>query len=65
MPVLEIDLDVYCSCGNGLCRQSNIKNNTVTVEPCEKCLSDKYDRGYEEGEDEGYKQAEKDFKEEK
>ena len=56
MPSFEIDFEVYCSCGNGLCNQSegsNKRGPQVTVEPCEKCLAKEYDHGYDIGYAEG------------
>jgi len=58
MPEFSVDFAVYCSCGNGLCTQSrgsNKRGPQVTVEPCEKCLQTEYDKGYQEGYDEGIK----------
>jgi len=60
MPTLELEFEVYCSCGRGLC--GNTKEGTnghsqyITVEPCEKCLGAKYDEGFADG----YAQCEKD-----
>jgi len=60
MPVLKLDFEVYCSCGNGLCNNStegaNRHSQYITVEPCEKCR----DKAYDEGIAEGYAQCEKD-----
>ena len=61
MPILELEFEVFCSCGNGLCRQTtegkNNRNPFITVEPCQKCLDDieqkGYDKGYDKGFDEG------------
>ena len=58
MPSFEINFEVYCSCGNGLCNQSKTKGMTVTVEPCEKCKEKEYDSGYEKGYDKGYVECE-------
>lgn len=58
MPVLELEFEVYCSCGNGLCNCSvegkNRHSQYITVEPCEKCLEQQYDKGYDVGYDKGY-----------
>ena len=63
MPVLELDFEVYCSCGEGLCNQT-IEGRTrgrgmlfITVSPCEKCLALAKEEGYEEGYSKGYDQA--------
>lgn len=50
----NIDIEVYCSCGNGLCNQSQSKGyGQLIIEPCEDCLKKKYNEGYEDG----YEQA--------
>jgi len=60
MPSIEIE--VWCSCGYGLCRQTKIRGCAVTVEPCEDCLDKARDEAsYEEhkaGHDEGFKRGE-------
>lgn len=66
MPSFDVEFEVFCSCGEGLCNQSRGENKRgyhghspcVTVEPCDKC-KDKaadigYDKGYQEGYDKGY-----------
>ncbi len=50
----EIEFEVYCSCGAGLCNQSRTeercgKSRRLIVEPCEKCLQDSYQTGFEKG----------------
>ena len=68
MPTFEVEFEVYCSCGEGLCNQSvgelKRKNLRVTVEPCEKCLEkekeDGRKTGYENGYEEGYTEGVKD-----
>ena len=52
---IEVPFEVVCAkCGNGLCRQSDASShkgqNSVTVEPCEKCLDESYDKGFRDGE---------------
>ena len=66
MPLLDLEFDVYCSCGERLCNQCIIGLTThyrstpsVTVEPCDKCLSNAYDQGYKEGYYIGYEHATK------
>lgn len=61
MPTLELDFEVWCSCGEGLCNQSEATNKHgrkgIIVEPCKRCMekerdageSDGYDRGLEDG----------------
>ncbi|MBT9167703.1 MAG: hypothetical protein DDT19_01043 [Syntrophomonadaceae bacterium] len=65
MPEIGIEIEIYCSCGAGLCRQSSVGKTKgrgqpyFTVEPCEGCLKKEKESDY----DEGYKHAEKDYKE--
>lgn len=60
MPCLELEFEVYCSCGKGLCGNStegiNRHSQYITVEPCEDCMN----RAREEGKNEGYSECEKD-----
>lgn len=64
MPVLKLEFEVYCSCGNGLCGNttegSNQHSEYITVEPCEKCIDASYDQGATDGYNRGYGQCEKD-----
>ena len=50
MPEIRVEIEVYCTCGNGLCNQTSegTKYNRpcFTVEPCEKCLDKSYEHGY-------------------
>lgn len=50
---VTVEVEVWCSCGNGLCRQSTGGESAITVEPCEKCLQlrgeEEYERGYDAG----------------
>jgi len=69
MPSFDVEFEVVCSCGEGLCNQSEGTSSRnglyVTVDPCEKCLEKARDEGYDEGHtkgyDEGYEEARKDF----
>lgn len=51
----EVEFEVYCSCGAHLCNQSTGDNTKgrgypfVTVEPCSKCLDEKYVEGIATG----------------
>lgn len=60
MPEMSVEFDVYCSCGNGLCNQTEVKAPdrgflwTVTIVPCEVCLDDAKEEGHSAGFDEGY-----------
>ncbi len=60
MPVFEVEFEVYCAkCGAGLC--NNTKTNDarysysgahmaiLEVAPCENCLNEARDDGYEKG----------------
>ena len=59
MPTIEIEVEIYCSCGEGLCGQSKgttsrYSGSSITVELCEKCLDNAHTEGYNarDGEDE-------------
>lgn len=60
MPVIEIDVEVWCSCGEGLCNQSSVHRTGrgVVVEPCEKCLEKAVDDGYDKGYSKGCEETE-------
>lgn len=65
MPEINVEVEIYCSCGNGLCNQSvgGIGRRGIpfiTVEPCEKCLEKARREGYDEGYSEYEKEKEKD-----
>ena len=53
MPTLDLDFEIYCSCGNGMCAQSSTGRNGhaqyVTIEPCDRCTGEARGEGYEEG----------------
>lgn len=55
MPDINVEFEVFCSCGAGLCQQSQVRYSynrhepQVVIEPCERCLDKAYDRGYAEG----------------
>ncbi|MFH1525819.1 MAG: hypothetical protein ABIG69_04070 [Bacteroidota bacterium] len=58
----EISIEVYCSCGNGLCHQTKCKRSgEITVEPCKNCLKEKYNEGYEDGYEQAKKEEEEDL----
>jgi len=69
VPNITINIDVYCArCGAGLCNQTTFnegrggfysKDSSFSVEPCQKCL----DEARQEGYDEGYTRAQKDIEE--
>ena len=59
MPEFTVEIEVYCSCGEGLCNQSDAQqpfrqSRRVVVEPCKRCI----DAAKSEGYDEGYSTAE-------
>lgn len=46
---MSISIEFLCNvCGDYL-DHSNIRTDLVDIEPCRKCLSSKYDEGFEEG----------------
>ena len=54
MPNVTLNVEVYCSCGEGLCNQTDTSqdrygNPALTVTPCEKCLKAAHDEGFDEG----------------
>lgn len=58
MPEISIDVEVWCSCGEGLCNQSSAEHRGrgIVVEPCGKCLEIAKQEGYDEGYDETQKE---------
>lgn len=52
MPEISVEIEIYCSCGEGLCgntssgRTSGRGQEYFTVEPCEKCLEHARDEWY-------------------
>ena len=67
MPEISVDVEVYCSCGEGLCRQTTSGQTRgrgqpfFEVQPCENCLEKARDEGKDKGYREGYDEAEKEF----
>ena len=59
---VHIELNIYCTCGAEL-RCKFIWPNYIEVFPCEDCLSEKYDRGYEQGQEDYNKSIAKSEKE--
>lgn len=61
MPILEVEFEVVCRCGAGLCNQTTVGKRGgiyslqqyVTIEPCERCMDAAHDKGYEEGYNDG------------
>ena len=65
MPLLELEFEVFCSCGNGMCNSTtegrNGHSQFIEVEPCGKRLEASRNEGYNEGYEEGYAQAKEDI----
>ena len=63
MPEIDVNIELYCSCGEGLCNQSTPTHTKTRgepmfqIEPCQKCLDRAKDEGYEEG----YAEAERKY----
>lgn len=63
MPDITVDVEVFCAkCGSGLCRDTSVEYSIhnipyLRVAPCEACIEqsrqDGYDDGYTEGEAKG------------
>jgi len=55
MPEVKVEIEVWCSCGEGLCGQSKGRHGGLVVEPCRTCLkeadSDGYNRGRSDNEE--------------
>ena len=63
MPLItaDIDISIYCeTCGAGICNNATVRANGVTldIEPCERCLENARDEGYNEGLEAGRKENE-------
>lgn len=60
----EIEFEVWCEdCGAGLCRDTRVNSQNIFVKPCSACLDSKRDEGYEDGFNDGYLKATKEFEE--
>ena len=63
MPEIDVNIELYCSCGNGLCNQAtathtrNRNEPMFEIEPCQICLDKAEDAGYEKG----YAEAERKY----
>jgi len=65
---VDIEFEVFCArCGAGLCGNSDTRSSynrgcpQVTVEPCDKCISNSKDEGYDEGYEKGQQDAKEEF----
>mgnify|MGYP001610083998 CR=1 FL=1 len=60
MPEINVNVEVYCTCGEGLCNQTESRRThrraelCFVVAPCEKCLGRANAEGHSEGYNEGY-----------
>ena len=51
MTDITVNVEIYCSCGEGLCNQTdgtvtrNRREPCFIVEPCTKCMTTEYERG--------------------
>lgn len=62
MPGIEVEIELYCArCGAGICSNGTARRQgrapAFDIEPCEKCLSDENDVGYDKGYDKGLEDA--------
>jgi len=57
----SLDFEVFCSCGRGLCNQSEVQSGRwspkVVVEPCSRCLEEAKQEGYDLGYRDGLRDA--------
>lgn len=67
---IDVDFEVFCGgCGAGICNNSTGGQTKqrghpyVKVNPCEKCLAEASDKGYEKGFLDGEAQGEKNMME--
>jgi hypothetical protein len=64
MPNVNVNIEIFCDCGEGLCNQSVGGDGSITVSPCERCVeearSESYNDGYDAGYEDGYKKCYKD-----
>lgn len=57
-PAFDIEFEVYCTCGEGLCRNTKTGSTKyrgipfIEVDPCEKCLEKAKTEGRQEAENE-------------
>lgn len=45
----NIDLEITCKCGATLEARVSKHNDEIFVDPCEECMKDEFNKGYEEG----------------
>lgn len=70
MPEVTVNIEIYCDkCGAGLCNQSTFVKTRVReepsfrVQPCEKCMDEARDEGYQDGHQVGFQEARDQFEE--
>lgn len=61
----SIDFSVYCDkCGAGLCNETTVRHDSaevsISIEPCETCLENADEEGFERGKEEGYDDGKQD-----
>lgn len=71
MPEISVNIEVFCAkCGEGLCNQTEFTTTryrgepSFRVMPCERCLAEAHDDGYNEGHDKGFEQAREQYESE-
>lgn len=47
--IIKTEIEIWCSCGKGLCEQSVGGEGFIQIDPCENCLEKAKDEGYEQG----------------
>ena len=57
MPDISVNIEIWCSCGNGLCGLTSVYHKKYgpegfVAEPCPKCLENARNEGHEIGYDE-------------
>lgn len=67
MPEITVEIEIQCSCGNGLCNQStgslDSRGPRFTVDPCQRCLESMRGKAYADGESAAEDRANKEIAE--
>ena len=45
----ELEFEVWCGCGNGLCGVTEVRGRSVTVGPCDSCIESARQEGHDDG----------------
>ena len=55
MPTVRVDVEVWCSCGEGLCDKASEhpRKQGLIVEPCKLCVEAAKEEAYKEGFEDG------------